>query len=317
MSAAHVLRRALAALLGVAGLAAPPPPKPRVALRTDMGLLVVELENAKAPRTAANFLKHVEARRYDGTAFHRTVTPANQPDHPVKIQVVQGGELPAGTPGVTPIPLEPTSTTGLRHEDGTLSMARDAPDTATTSFFICLGPQPELDFGGKRNPDGQGFAAFGRVVVGLDVVRKIQAAPVEGQTLVPPVKIHYATRVTGPDRVVLQHVLIAFQGSIPEPKVTRTREEARLLAERLLSEAKQGADFDALVKSHTDDAFPGVYAVANFDVTPDKGQGEGSRGRMVRSFGDVGFSLPVGGIALAPYDPAFSKYGWHLIKRLK
>jgi peptidyl-prolyl cis-trans isomerase A (cyclophilin A) len=73
-------------------------------------------------------------------------------------------------------------------------MARDGPDTATSDFFICIGDQPSLDFGGKRNPDGQGFAAFGRVVRGMDVVRKIQTAPANGQTLTPPVKILRALR---------------------------------------------------------------------------------------------------------------------------
>ena len=87
------------------------------------------------------------------------------------------------------LPLERTRDTGLRHLDGTLSMARAGPDTATSDFFICIGDQPELDFGGKRNPDGQGFAAFGRVTKGMDVVRRIQQAPAEGQTLTPPVSI--------------------------------------------------------------------------------------------------------------------------------
>ena len=88
-----------------------------------------------------------------------------------------------------PIALERTSAIGLLHRDGTLSMARNEPDTATSDFFICIGDQPSLDFGGKRNPDGQGFAAFGRVVKGMDVVRKIQAAPAQEQTLTPPVRI--------------------------------------------------------------------------------------------------------------------------------
>ena len=88
-----------------------------------------------------------------------------------------------------PIKLERTRDTGLGHKDNTISMARDGPDTATSDFFICIGDQPELDFGGKRNPDGQGFAAFGRVVKGMDVVKKIQAAKADGQTLNPPVKI--------------------------------------------------------------------------------------------------------------------------------
>ena len=85
--------------------------------------------------------------------------------------------------------LERTTETGVSHRDGTISMARDGPDTATSDFFICIGDQPELDFGGKRNPDGQGFAAFGRVVRGMDVVRQIQTARARGQLLTPPIEI--------------------------------------------------------------------------------------------------------------------------------
>ena len=91
--------------------------------------------------------------------------------------------------------LETTRKTGLKHVDGAISMARDGPDTATSDFFICVGPQPELDFAGKRNPDGQGFAAFGRVVNGMDIVRKIQTAPSKGQKLIPPVKIMKIERI--------------------------------------------------------------------------------------------------------------------------
>ena len=88
-----------------------------------------------------------------------------------------------------PIPLERTRDTGLRHVDGAVSMARSGPDTAQDQFVICIGDQPELDFGGKRNPDGQGFAAFGKVVRGMEVVRKIQASPAQGERLTPPIKI--------------------------------------------------------------------------------------------------------------------------------
>jgi peptidyl-prolyl cis-trans isomerase A (cyclophilin A) len=84
---------------------------------------------------------------------------------------------------------DPARSTGLKHKDGTMLMARDGPDTATSDFFICIGDRPELDFGGKRNPDGQGFAAFGQVVRGMDVVRKIETSPADGQMLVPPVKV--------------------------------------------------------------------------------------------------------------------------------
>src|SRR5207302_2793853 len=93
------------------------------------------------------------------------------------------------------IKLERTRDTGLKHQNGTLSMARDGPDTATGDFFVCIGVQPELDFGGKRNPDGQGFAAFGQVVKGMDVVKKIQAVPAKDQTLTPPIKILKITRM--------------------------------------------------------------------------------------------------------------------------
>src|SRR4051812_21814270 len=94
-----------------------------------------------------------------------------------------------------PIKLERTRDTKLKHTDGAISMARDQPDTATADFFICIGDQPELDFAGKRNPDGQGFAAFGKVIRGMDVVRKIQSSPADGQKLTPPIKILTATVV--------------------------------------------------------------------------------------------------------------------------
>lgn len=165
---------------------------PHLRLTTDLGVIEAELHADQAPVTVANFLKYVDAGHYTGGVFHRTVklNPDNQPNSPVKIEVIQGGVNPAfDEKGWPAIKLELTRDTGLKHLDGTLSMARAGPDTATSDFFICIGDQPELDFGGKRNPDGQGFAAFGRVTKGLDVVRKIQTAPAEGQTLTPPVRI--------------------------------------------------------------------------------------------------------------------------------
>jgi peptidyl-prolyl cis-trans isomerase A (cyclophilin A) len=134
----------------------------------------------------------VDAGLYDNARFHRTVKPGNQPNNQIRIDVIQGGTA-AGTKQFPPIPLERTSATGLTHVDGTLSMARDGPDTATSEFFICVGDecgdQGALDFGGRRNPDGQGFAAFGRVTKGMEIVRKIQAAPADGQRLTPPIRI--------------------------------------------------------------------------------------------------------------------------------
>ena len=124
------------------------------------------------------------------------MTAANQPNDAVKIAVIQAGANPARDTEVhDAIPLERTSETGLHHLDGTISMARLGPDTATHSFFICIGDQPELDFGGRRNPDGQGFGAFGRVIEGMDLVREIHAMRAEGQSLDPPLSIQRAVRV--------------------------------------------------------------------------------------------------------------------------
>lgn len=168
----------------------------RVLIQTNRGDVEVELEPSKAPITTANFLKYVDGGFYDGGSFHRTVKPDNQPDNKVRIEVIQAGINPKKEKDqFPPIKLERTSRTKLTHRDGTISMARDGPDTATADFFICIVAQSELDFGGKRNPDGQGFAAFGKVVKGMDVVRKIQAAPADGQKLTPPVKILRIKRV--------------------------------------------------------------------------------------------------------------------------
>jgi peptidyl-prolyl cis-trans isomerase A (cyclophilin A) len=159
-----------------------------IVIETSLGSIEAEVDSASAPVTAANFLRYVDAHAYDGGRFHRTVRMDNQPDNLVKIEVIQGGRA-AASPGFPPIPLERTSVTQLRHTDGAISMARGGPDTAVSDFFITIGAQPELDFGGKRNADGQGFAAFGRVTKGMEVVRRIQAGAAEKQALVAPVAI--------------------------------------------------------------------------------------------------------------------------------
>jgi peptidyl-prolyl cis-trans isomerase A (cyclophilin A) len=172
------------------------PTLPRVLIQTEKGDIEVELNAAEAPITVANFLKYVDGKFYDGGQFHRTVKPDNQPDNKIKIEVIQAGINPEkAKQEFAAIKLERTRDTKLSHKNGTISMARDGPDTATSDFFICIGDQPELNFGGQRNPDGQGFAAFGRVVKGMDVVKKIQASPAEGQTLSPPIKIFKITRI--------------------------------------------------------------------------------------------------------------------------
>lgn len=171
-----------------------------VRIKTDHGDIVVELYPDKAPATVANFLSYVDGGYYDGASFYRATRPDNDP----MIEVVQAGlwdPKREGTPGYAfepPLPEiahETTEMSGLGHGDGVISMARDAPGTASSEFFISVGDNPELDFGGARNPDGQGFAAFGRVRDGMDVVRAINLAPTgagegfEGQLLTTPVRI--------------------------------------------------------------------------------------------------------------------------------
>ena len=166
----------------------------RVAIETSVGTIEVEIDAGRAPITAANFLRYVDAKMYDGGRFHRAVRLDNQVRKDVMIQVIQGGRSPERTKtekGFGTIPLERTSTTSLRHVDGAISMARgDRADSAASDFFICVGDQPSLDFGGARAGDGQGFAAFGRVVSGMDVVRSIQArATNDREQLLAPVTI--------------------------------------------------------------------------------------------------------------------------------
>ncbi len=163
---------------------------PTVIMKTKFGTIVAELYPGKAPLTVANFERYIRENRLNDAAFYRTVTMNNQPGKKVKIQVIQGGLFSDDHPAMLPpIKLETTKQTGLHHLNGTLSMARDKPNSATSEFFICIGNQPSLDYGGKRNPDGQGFAAFGRVIKGMDVVRKIQQLHSYQQMLTPPVKI--------------------------------------------------------------------------------------------------------------------------------
>ncbi len=158
-------------------------------IKTELGDIRVELYPKKAPVTVANFLRYVDAKLYDGSSFFRSVTMNNQPKDSIKIEVIQGGEVDS-LKQFEPIAMETTLRTGIKHKDGVISMARSAPNSATCSFFICINDQPELDFGGRRNKDGQGFAAFGKLIKGMDVVRKIQHLyPDQGQYFKPPVPI--------------------------------------------------------------------------------------------------------------------------------
>ncbi|MBT8099139.1 MAG: peptidylprolyl isomerase [Gammaproteobacteria bacterium] len=174
----------------------------RVRMTTSLGDIDIALYQDQAPITVGNFLRLVDGAHLNGASFYRTVNPDNDNGSPV-ISVIQGGlgDVPSPLP---PIAHETTETTGLLHLDGSLSMARADVGTASSEFFICIGAQPALDYGGARNPDGQGFAVFGRVVEGFDVVRAIHEAPADGPTefdyfkgqlLKPPVAIRAVKRV--------------------------------------------------------------------------------------------------------------------------
>ena len=161
-----------------------------VRIHTSKGEIVVELYPDLAPVTAQNFLEHVEKGTYTNSLFYRVVRMDNQPNNEVKIEVIQGGLFEDDIlDTIPPIIHESTDLTRILHTDGVISMARMEPGTASTEFFICIGDQPSLDFGGKRNPDGQGFAAFGRVIKGMEVARAIQAEPDDVQYLVEKVSI--------------------------------------------------------------------------------------------------------------------------------
>ena len=163
---------------------------PKVKCSTTLGEIIMEIDTIHAPVTATNFLNHVQKGNYKNAVFYRVVRMDNQPQNKIKIEVIQGGlQDDAKIEKIKTIVHETTKQTGIKHLNGTISMARNEPGTASTEFFICIGDQPELDFGGKRNPDGQGFAAFGKVIEGMDVVRKIQQQKDTDQMLIKPVKI--------------------------------------------------------------------------------------------------------------------------------
>ncbi len=165
----------------------------KIQIITNAGKITLQLYPDEAPVTVANFLRYVDQKLYDGASFYRVVRLDNQPVSKVKIEVIQGGLGQDSTRRLEAIAHEITSKSGLKHIDGTLSMARTTPGSASSEFFICIHSQPELDFGGARNPDGQGFAAFGRVIEGMQAVRKIQRGQTgqdeKIQTLIKPVKI--------------------------------------------------------------------------------------------------------------------------------
>ncbi|HLK26098.1 MAG TPA: peptidylprolyl isomerase [Caulobacteraceae bacterium] len=206
MSALLTRRRTLIA--GAAALAAPAARARAaagaawVAVTTDKGVILLALASEKAPVTTANFLRYVDARRFDGASFYRAVRSHGDPTS----GLIEGGLQ--NDPGklFAPIAHESTTMTGLSHQDGTISMARYAPGTATADFFICAGPAPYLDAHPDAPGDNAGYAAFGQVIRGMDVVRAILALPtngvarnpvMQGQILSPPVAIVTVRRAEG------------------------------------------------------------------------------------------------------------------------
>jgi len=179
-----------------------PAPAPRVRIETPNGSIVLELYTDKAPVTAGNFLRYVDENRYQGGVFYRALRLGFAPEK----GLLQGGLNGRETKALPPIAHEPTSQTGIKHLDGTISMARFDPGTAKCEFFICVGDSPYFDADSKQPGDNQGFAAFGRVVEGMDVVRALHQLPVsptegeaygmKGQILAPPVPITAIKRVT-------------------------------------------------------------------------------------------------------------------------
>lgn len=181
-------------LIGILFIACSSPKykEPHIVIKTTAGEIEIELYSSKAPKTTAAFLANIEAGYYKNASFYRILNDENQPSNAPKAELVQGGiwktnyKKAVSLPG---IPHETTQQTGILHTDGVISMARQEPGTASTEFFICVGDQPGFDYGGENNPDKQGYAAFGKVIKGMDVVRSIYNRPENNQAFDPPVLI--------------------------------------------------------------------------------------------------------------------------------
>ena len=164
---------------------------PTIIMETALGMITLQLFPKKAPTTVKNFLSYIQQNRYDECHFYRVVHANNQPKNEILIEVIQGGlGLDKHSLELKSITHENTDQTNILHKNGTISMARLEPGTASSEFFICINDQPELDYGGKRNPDGQGFAAFGQVIKGMEIVKKIQMLESKDQILNDSIPIH-------------------------------------------------------------------------------------------------------------------------------
>ncbi len=167
-------------------------PNPHIAIKTQFGDIEVELFPKKAPKTVAAFLSYIDSGYYERSNFYRVLNITNQPSDAPKTELIQGGlwlsnnKLARNLKGT---PHESTIQTGLLHEAGTISMARNEPGTATTEFFICMDKEKGLDYNGENAPDKQGFAAFGKVVNGMNIAEKIYSQKDRDQLFTPPITI--------------------------------------------------------------------------------------------------------------------------------
>jgi peptidyl-prolyl cis-trans isomerase A (cyclophilin A) len=171
---------------------------PHVLIETAYGDIEVELYPDKAPKSVAAFLSYIDSGLYKNSSFYRVLKEENQPSASFKAELIQGGiwqtnyKKGISLPG---IPHESTKQTGILHKNGTISLARTTPGTASSEFFIVIGDQPAYDYGGQANPDGQGFAAFGKVIKGMDIVRKIHQQPGYEDSFEKPVEISNIKRL--------------------------------------------------------------------------------------------------------------------------
>lgn len=170
---------------------------PHVRIKTAAGDIELALYPEQAPKTVGAFLSYVDSGFYRNGSFYRVLNDDNQSSEASKSELIQGGIWRSNQKKASSLPgilHESTQQTQILHKDGVISLARMAPGTATTEFFICVGDQPGFDFGGDNNPDGQGYAAFGKVVSGMDIVRKIYARPENNQSFDPPIPIYEIVR---------------------------------------------------------------------------------------------------------------------------
>lgn len=186
--------------MAIAILACQSPEKtglPHVIIETGYGEIEIELYTDKAPLTSNAFLRYIDSGYYDQSNFYRVLNMYNQPSNAPKAFLIQGGiwksnnDLAQSLPG---IPHESTKQTGILHKEGTISMARNEPGSAGPEFFIMVEEETGFDFGGENMEDGLGFAAFGSVVKGMPIVRKIHDLKEVNQYLQPPVYIHKIRR---------------------------------------------------------------------------------------------------------------------------